>query len=46
MEDFLALMVVLTACIISLIEVFDKVETNREILKNNYEERKEEKDEV
>lgn len=46
MEEFLALMVVLTACIIALIEVFDKVEADRELLKKFYGDRKEEENEV
>ena len=46
MEDLLALLVVITACIIALAEVFDKVDTHKEIVKQVIKERKEAQNEM
>lgn len=46
MEELMALLVVITACIIALAEVFDKVDTHKEMVKQIIKERKEEQNEV
>lgn len=42
MENLMALLVVITACIVVLAEVFDKVDTHKEIVRQSLKERKEE----
>lgn len=42
----MALLVVITACIIVLAEVFDKVDTHKAIVRNSLKEGKEEQDEM